>query len=157
MEKGGENQKTYELGYFLVSTIPEEKVGEEVSGVISVLESNGHIISSGMPEKKELEYEMSKIIANKKTTFSSGYFGFVIFQTEAEGLTNIKTELEKNDNILRFIIINRSKSSLIVEKKRTPIKPRAMTGSDKKVSSIKPKDVKIDEEELDKTIEELIV
>lgn len=161
MEKTEENQKTYELGYILLPTIVENKIGEEASSVITTIESHGRVASSGIPEKKKLEYDISKIISNKKIVFSSGYFGFIIFQTEVSDLINIKTELEKNENILRFILINRNKSSLVVEKKRAFAQPKhtsSVNSSDKKVLSNKPdKEVKINEEELDKTIEDLVI
>ncbi len=156
MEKEGENQKTYELGYILLPTISDDKLSDEVSSVVKILETNGSVISSKMPEKKDLEYDMSKVVSNKKTTFGSGYFGFVIFQTESENIINIKTALDSNESILRFILLNRSKSSLVVRERRTQPSSASVANTDKKTTEDKPKEVKIDEEKLDKSIEELI-
>jgi ribosomal protein S6 len=156
MEKDGENQKIYELGYILLPTIPEDKLNDEVSNITKIIETKGSVVSSEMPKSRKLEYSMSKVVVNKKTSFESGYFGFVIFNTDSEGILDIKASLENDENILRFILLNRSKSSFVVREKRAQSNLGPNENTDKKVLDTKPKGIKIDEEKLDKSIEELI-
>ncbi|MFC1775315.1 30S ribosomal protein S6 [Patescibacteria group bacterium] len=149
--------KTYELGYLLVPTITEEKLGGEASKVMDVLEKDGNIVSSENPKEQVLAYTMNKVIAGKKQTFNDAYFGSIIFGAESDAIEVIKKELDKNDNILRFMIIGRTKESLIAPQKRVATAPidRAKEAS----STIKNKEVKkeVDEKEIDKEIEELVI
>jgi len=155
LENTAENT-TYELGYLIVPTVPNENVPEEANRIRDILEGNGSVISSIDAQSRDLAYAMDKVIANKKNIFDSAYFGSFIFESTAGQIEEIKTELEKNENVLRFLIIKRSKESLI------PPKARIMPIEEKAEENTKPKkETKIaspiDEKELDKTIEELVI
>ncbi len=145
--------KIYELGYLLVSDILEEKIVEESNKLIDILEKNGNIISKENPKEQELAYPMSKIKGAKKQIFNNAYFGSIIFETDSKKIDSLKKELEKNDKILRFIILNRSKESLLAQQKK------AMTEKSKMDIVVKNKEEKerVDEKEIDKEIEELVI
>ncbi len=149
--------KTYELGYLLVPTIVKDKLGEESTKIVDVLEKDRGIVSSDIPKEQVLAYSMSRIIGGKKQIFNDAYFGSIVFETSSSNIDSIKKELDKNDNVLRFMIIGRTKESLIAPQKRVAIAPidRAKEAS----SKIKNKEVKkeVDEKEIDKEIESLVV
>lgn len=148
-------QKIYELGFLLVPALGDEKMGSESDNIRNILEASGKIISSEAPKTQELEYDMDKVTSGKKQHFSSAYFGFFIFETEANNIEKIKKELDKNDNILRFLMIVRTKDSLVVPKRKT-----VSTSASKSLGigkqKVPVKIEKIDEKELDKTIDELV-
>ena len=158
IEMPEEEQKIYELGYLLAPIVSDEKVESENERIRDVLESFGRIISNEAPIMKDLEYEMDKIITGKKYNFSSAYFGFFIFETEPQNIENIKKEIEKNDNIIRFIIIARTKDSLLEKKKKTAhssLSQKKTLGIGKQGSVSAGE--RINEEALDKTIDNLVV
>jgi len=158
-EQGAKNEgeaAIYELGYLLVPTIPEEKVGEEVSKIKDTVEQEGFIISGESAELKSLAYTMSKELGGKKNTFTSGYFGSLIFQTEQGSIDDIKAALDKNERLLRILIIGRTKESL-VPSARKPVGLRTKTAGEPERSPKTPAERAAQEKEIDKTIEELVV
>ena len=149
--------KIYELGYLIIPTVLDEKLGGETSKIVDVLEKDGKIVSSDAPKEQALAYTMDKKIGGKKQIFNDAYFGSIIFEANSSNIDGIKKDLEKNDNILRFMIIVRTKESLIAPQKRvaTASIDRAKEAS----STVKNKEVKkkVDEKEIDKEIESLVV
>jgi len=148
-------RKIYELGFLVSPIVPDEKIGSETTAVRDILETCSNVISSEIPSMKDLEYDIDKVIGGKKHHFSSAYFGFFIFETEAQNIEKIKNELEKGKNIVRFIIITRTKESL-KERKRKSVTPAAKKPLGIGKQESKASEEKIDEKELDKTIEELV-
>lgn len=152
-----EELKIYELGYLLAPTIPEEHIEGENVKVKDVLEKAGFIMSSDEPAMKALAYEMSAVIGGKKRRFRTAYFGSIIFQTNAASVADIKTALEKNENIARSLILHRTKESLLPSKRKISVAPR---GAEEKETGRKKQTERaekvIDEAELDKKIEEMV-
>jgi len=155
VSEGGLN--TYELGYLIIPTVIEEKLSGEMVKVKDVLEKDGKIVSSDAPKEQELAYEMNKKINGKRQVFKDAYFGSIIFEADSVSIDGIKKELDKNDNILRFMIIGRTKEILIAPQKRIATAP--IDRSKEASSTIKNKEVKkeVDEKEIDKEIESLVV
>ncbi|MCR4331020.1 MAG: 30S ribosomal protein S6, partial [Patescibacteria group bacterium] len=158
-EKEGQNEKEagiYELGFLLVPTIPEEKTGEEVSKVKDAVGESGLVISGGDAAMITLAYPMTKALGGKNSTFASGYFGSLIFQTGSDSIDAVKAALTKNDRLLRFLIIKRTKESLL------PSARKPISAKEKDPVGEKTKDAQtsiqraVHEEEIDKAVEELI-
>jgi ribosomal protein S6 len=62
----------YEVGFHIVSSIPEEEVGARVAAVHDVIENHGGvIISEEFPKAMELAYPMVKVANNQRKTYSS--------------------------------------------------------------------------------------
>jgi hypothetical protein len=103
-----------------------------------------------------LAYPMYKVVSNKKTKFESAYFGWVKFDGDPKGVSKIKKALEAKENVLRFIIIKTVRENTLARKPAAftskPIKPAVK-------EEIKPEDApqEINEVELDKTIEDLVI
>ncbi len=150
--------RIYELGFHIVSSIPEEKLPAEVTAIKDVLGENGvAIIAEDFPKLKHLSYTMTKIIGPKHLRFDTAYFGWVKFEMNPEAIGKVKTALERNDNLLRFIIIKTVRESTLAVVK-PPVyrsEPKPILGIDKKKAA--PVKSSISEAELDKTIEELMV
>ena len=160
-DSSGSEPRVYELGYLLFPSIVEEKVPEQASLIKSIIEKNqSTIISDEIPRHMTLAYTMYQTKDGKKEKFDTAYFGSIKFETEPLQILLIKEELDTNKNILRYIIFKTVRENTRSEV-RIPIQPKI----EKKIPSTKirtplrkeEKKVPISEEELDRTIEKLVV
>lgn len=153
--------RVYEVSYLLLPFITEEDAPKEAGRVKEhVSLSGGTVFSEEEPKLIKLAYPMSKIIANKNTNFENAYFGWAKFEGEPESIAKIKKALENNENVLRFLILKTTKDSVVVRKPfafaAKPVKPVAVaTKEEVKTEAEVPQE--INEEELDKTIEDLVI
>ncbi|NCU28216.1 MAG: hypothetical protein EOM85_00890 [Candidatus Moranbacteria bacterium] len=164
VESNTEEQSTgrigvYEVGYHLVPTIPEENLGEEVTALKDLLANNGAIfISDEFPKLIELAYEMTRSISNKKQRFTTGYFGWVKFECSSDQAKVIKELLDKNEKLIRYLLIKTVRENTISPKKFYPKQ------DNKKRTFVKTKDLpeqtveseQISEEVIDKEIDALV-
>lgn len=98
--------RVYEVGYLIVPSVVQEKLQDKVEVLRGVIESaNGSIIALGEPKYRDLAYDMTATVANKRTTHSNGYFGWIKFESDSQAIKNIHETLEKNPDLIRFIII----------------------------------------------------
>lgn len=151
--------RVYEVSYLLLPFITEEDAPKEAGRVKEhVSLSGGTVFSEEEPKLIKLAYPMSKIIANKNTNFDNAYFGWAKFEGEPESIAKIKKALENNENVLRFLILKTTKDS-IATRKPFPfaVKPKPISTpvAKEEVKSEVPQE--INEEELDKTIEDLVI
>jgi len=150
--------RVYELGYNIVSSIPEEKLAAEVAAIKDVLEKNGAVvISEDFPKLKHLTYTMTKVIGPKHSKYDTAYFGWVKFEILPESIETVKKTFEKSETILRFLIIKTVRESTLAV-----IKPPTYHSEPKPIPGVTAKkdgEIKspVSEAELDKTIAELIV
>lgn len=148
--------KTYEIGYLLSPFFPAEKVEETVEAMYKTLitDLGGELVFKTTPKMRPLSYPVSKFISNKKSTFNEAYFGAVKFQLSPENIRTIKEQLEKDNNIIRFLIVSIPKNSDRV------VAPRGVMT--KKVQSVATKEdgaekgEEMTNEEIDKEIEGLL-
>lgn len=98
---------TYEIGYVLVSSIPSEKVAENVSALKDALaKKSASIIEEGNPELRKLAYTMVKKVGANNLRFTEGYFGWVKFNLAGSEIEGIKNVFESHPNMLRTLIIS---------------------------------------------------
>jgi len=159
IEKEGEEVSVrmgvYEVGYLLVSTVPEEGVGEEVTRLKDTLSENGaSFISEEFPKLIDLAYEMTRSIENKKQKFNNGYLGWIKFEVNSSQAKTIKEILDKDEKLIRFILIKTVKENTMSVKRSYG----KQDGSRRKMVTKTTKDepVVIDEETIDKEIEALV-
>ena len=168
--------QVYEVGYLLVSTIAEGDISGKVDAFRKIIESvNGRIIAQGDPVLRDLAYEMSIVVSNKKEIYSTGYFGWIKFEGDSAQVKKINDELKKNTDIIRFITIKTvpEDTFAMIEKTLTAEADeisRAATKEKEKVLELKNKERKeketmrekekaaepISKEEIDETIDKLI-
>ncbi|MBU6390528.1 30S ribosomal protein S6 [Patescibacteria group bacterium] len=153
------DNRVYELGYHIVSSIPEEKLAGEVAAVTDLLGSHGAVvIAEEFPKLKHLSYAITKVLGARHLKFDTAYFGWIKFEMEPAALLAVKKALQGNENILRFIVIKTVRESTLWVPK-PPVfrsgeeKPIPGMG-DKKGDPMKPA---MSEAEMDKTIEALVV
>jgi ribosomal protein S6 len=151
--------KVYELGLLLVSSIPEEHVATEFQAIKTLIEQHeGMFISEDFPKLRPLAYTMIKAVGSQRNRHDKGYFGWVKFEMATAMLPKLKTELDKNDNILRFMLIETVRENTMMTQKMI-FKPADAPMKDDAAPASEEAGVKepVSEEELDKTIDNLVV
>lgn len=101
-----ENAKLYELGFHILPTVAENKVADvfkDITGIIS--KNNGSVIKSGEPQAIKLAYTITKKVATKNERFDSAYFAWIKFNATSDDIEEIKSEVENDQNILRYIVV----------------------------------------------------
>jgi ribosomal protein S6 len=113
-----DSSKIYELGYILVSSLPDEKIADEVASLKDLLTTNGaEVISSEDPILIDLAYSMTKVVAAQRQKYSRGYFGWVKFEGEPEALTAIKKVLDLSSTMLRYLIVKTVRENTLLNGK----------------------------------------
>ena len=159
-ESSNDRLGVYEVGYHLVPTIPEENLGEEVTALKDLLADKGaSFISDEYPKLMELAYEMTRSIANKKQKFSTAYFGWVKFECSPDQAKVIKELLDKNEKLVRYLLIKTVRENTISQKKFYPKQDnKRRVISKTKDQTEQPQEVEqVNEEVIDKEIDALVV
>lgn len=113
-----DRKQIYEIGYLLVSSIPEEKVTHEVNSLKEVLSKKGaEFIGEEMPELRTLAYTMVKKIGPSNHRFDKGYFGWFKFEISTAEIESVKKAFEENINMLRMLVINTIRENTYLGKK----------------------------------------
>lgn len=151
-----ELMQVYELGFHIVPTIAEEKVANVFGDIKALLEKNGAVfISEEYPKMRPLAYTMFKNEAGKNEKFNFAYFGWVKYDLSKDVASEVKDVLEKNKNILRFLIIKTVRENTLygnkIGRKEGERTEATVAGA------IAGEGALVSEEEIDKTIEELVV
>ncbi|MCR4334252.1 MAG: 30S ribosomal protein S6 [Patescibacteria group bacterium] len=129
-----DSDKIYEVGYFLVPSIPENKALEEMEIIHSIVtKEGGVIISSDTPKLQPLAYNINK--------HDEGYFGWVKFEIQSSLIDSIKKALDSQSNILRYLLISTVKESTLASQKPIVVVEK---DEDKKLISVEEIDMKID-------------
>lgn len=145
----------YELAYLFIPTITEEKILGNFGDLKSYLEKKGAVcIQEELPKLIPLAYEMSRVIENKKTWFSEGYFGFIKFLLDPSAVLSIETDLRRDESIIRFLIVKTVKENTLAPRKMHRSSEGRKQSVREEVDSEKPLATK---EEIDAQIDALVV
>jgi ribosomal protein S6 len=107
--------KVYELGYLLVSGIPEEKVKTEVEAIVSLItKNNGVVVSSEDPIFIDLAYPIRKVIQTNRQKHTKGYFGWVKFEMSPDMIAEVKKALDLSPTMLRYLITKTVKENTLL-------------------------------------------
>lgn len=97
--------RVYELGYLLMPSVNEENLSDERDALVALItKSKGIVISEGQPQLIDLAYEMSKVINNKKQTYSQAYFGWIKFDVTPDVIDALTVEIENGESLIRSIM-----------------------------------------------------
>ena len=153
----------YEVGYHVVPLVGEEALPAESAKIREAIEEAGGMVTSEhFPTLKPLAYEITRQISGKKQTFSQAYFGWSEFEVPSGDVVGIKEKLDANPNILRFILVKVEREQPMAMRTapivQTPAEPVSGTSVEDETKGAKDtaSDV-MSEEDLDKTIEELVI
>ncbi|MEK7182500.1 MAG: 30S ribosomal protein S6 [Patescibacteria group bacterium] len=144
--------RVYELGFLLDPAIPEDKLDGEFSLIKKVIENNNSsFISEERPKIKKLEYTIFKASHDGKKIHNTAYFSWIKFETVPLLVDKIYEEIKKNEKIIRFIIIKTVKGDTLAVVRKPVIREK------RKIAERKEQNSEISKEELDKTIDELVI
>jgi ribosomal protein S6 len=145
----------YELGYLVLSTLPEEQVAPEVSKLKEILAKfSAKVIADEYPVLIDLAYTMITRVDNKNAQFDTGYFGWIKFEADAEVMAELKKELDRNTVLLRYMLTRTVKENTIASKK--PLSANIVTRSSKAPRAVVEKVGEMDKKEVDTEIDKLI-
>ncbi len=152
VEKGEKENRIYEIGYHIVSSVTEEELPREVTSLKDILDKEkAGIISVEFPRLRPLAYSMQKRVSGGYQTYTNGYFGWIKFETTPESALRIDESLKKNEKVLRYLLIK-----TVREQTLTAGRPRTDRRERKEVPKDVPPSAPVSETELDKSIEKLI-
>jgi ribosomal protein S6 len=151
MEKNmDEGFSVYEAGFHIVPLVAEENVLAEVSKIKSeVLNLGGIFISEEFPKSRPLAYTIGKIVAGSKHNFDRAYFGWVKFEMVPSKIGDLKIALDKNEHILRHLLIHTTKETPMTYSKIAESRMMAQAERDRVEKPVSA-------EELDKSIDKLV-
>lgn len=151
------DRKIYEVGFQIVPSVSEDKIGEEFSKIKDAIEKNqAIIISESTPKFCQLSYEMRKESAGKYQKYNTAYFGSVKFEASAEESLKIGEAFKINPSILRYLIIKTVRENTMTVPK-IPFYRKAETQKDSNKKDEKVADkTPVSEIELDKAIDAVI-
>ena len=100
----------YELGFHIVPTVAEEAVSDEIAAVKKEIASHkGELVSEGGPVFIELAYPMDKSVSNKKQSYDTAYFAWIIFRGYSSRMDAFKEWLDAHPSILRHLLVKTNK------------------------------------------------
>lgn len=154
--------KVYEIGYLLTPILPQDSLaGQAVEAIKSPIDKCGGLITSEMdPSMIRLAYTVKKTIANKKERFNEAYFGALRFKLSPGKAPVLKEILDKNDKIIRFMIVSiPDGEETIVAPKRTyqrrEVKPFEIERREKEEAPVEEAK-EMTKEDIDKEIDNLL-
>ncbi len=151
-------EKIYEIGYHLISSIAEENVAKEIEKIKEYLsKEKATIISEEDAVLRPLAYSIKKGFGGVYKTYDKAYFGFIKFELPEESqIEEINKKMKANDNVLRFLLIK-------TVRENTMYSPRINVFADKdtKIKTITKSEKDSIEapatvEEMDKSIDALV-
>lgn len=106
--------RVYELGYLLMPSVDEGNLSNERDALVALITRyKGIVISEGQPQLIDTAYEISKIINNKRNSFSQAYFGWIKFDITPNVIDALTEEIEALETIIRSIMIKTVKENTL--------------------------------------------
>ncbi len=147
--------KTYELAFHLDPNLEEANVSQIKEDIEKTINSNGGSVSfSKEPEKTRLSYPV------KDNT--TAYFGYMHFSIDdSENLKQVDEHMKRSPSVLRYLLLKfeaDTQKDRDIMRRMTMGGERAKKGRDsfQKKEVSKPAELPVQEEELEKKLEEII-
>lgn len=98
----------YEVGYLVVSSIPEEKVPGEAEAVKKIITDAGStVITEEAPHHEHLAYTISKkTVSGGYEKYDHAYFGWIKFELGSDKIEAVKKAIELRPAVLRMLLIS---------------------------------------------------
>lgn len=144
-----EDAKNYEIAYILTPALPEGEVVSYAGKITAAIEdAKGVIKKFEEPKKRKLGYPIKKR--------REGYFGWATFRMAPIGITEVEKRVKTDEHVLRHLILEEEIETKpqgmlrVITSRPVPGKPKAVPRAPEKT------DEKLDLEELDKKLEEIL-
>lgn len=101
-----EAQTVYELCYLVLPSIAEEDLSKVVDSLKAIVtKAGGAEIDGEEPIKQDLAYTMTKTVGASRYVVNEAYVGWIKFESVSDKVNDIKSAVEKMDEVLRFLIV----------------------------------------------------
>ena len=154
-----ENKSIYEIGFHISPSLSGEEVELSTSSIKNAIVKNGgNIIGEESPKIANLSYPIVKRSDIGAKSFPKAFFGWIKFEVEGENVSKVNDFAKLEKNILRFILIKTDKANIVTfHKNNQQVSKEENSKSQEKIPT-EIKEIKnVSEEEIDETIDSLIV
>ena len=158
-----DRQSVYEIGYLVVSSVPEEGVPAEADKVKKiVIDNGGSMIADEAPHKETLAYEMRrKTVSGSYENYNEAYFGWVKFEMNSSKINDAKKAIETLPSVLRMLTISTIRENTYLGKRAAEVvasmSPKRVPSEMPVTAPVEKKDVApASIEEMDKSIDEMV-
>lgn len=160
-DKKEDRLTVYEIGYLIASSVPNEKVEEEVNKIKKVISDSGaSVISEEAPHYEDLAYTIrTKTVSGSYHKFDNAYFGWIKFEVGSSVIDSIKKSVEIIPSIIRSLIITTVRENTYLGKHAPALNLKTVSGDLEKtapVAGIDPTETPATAEEIDKTIDAMV-
>jgi len=151
--------RVYELGYLILPTVTEENLASEVEALKAlVAKHKGTPVSEETPKNTELAYTMRKREGGKFKNYDSAYFGWMKFEMDPEQVVALEEAVRGLPLVLRSIVFKTVKENTRAGIRAPQLSDRPTPTRERQpIRREEEKGGPVSEEELDKSIEELVV
>ncbi|MES2059924.1 MAG: 30S ribosomal protein S6 [Patescibacteria group bacterium] len=150
-----EGMQVYEVGFHIAPFVGDENVAHEVSRIKDALEKiKAETITEDFPRLRVLAYPIEKVIKGDKKVNNEAYFGWIKFEAPTASIEGFKKEMDAMENVIRFLLITTVRESTLYGAKF--IRDKEIK-RDKKEDGKKDPKQEVNVEELDKSIDSLVV
>lgn len=149
----------YEVGFHIVPTVEESKIGDTVEKIRSVLDSaKAEVIGEQFPAKMQLAYTVERSTTGKREKYNDAYFGWMKFAVEdRESIPTLEAVLRSTHEVLRYLLVQSSIPE-VATPRRTVFSSNRLEGETIKKPTATPEETGVvSEADLDKSIEALVV
>lgn len=151
------DNKVYEIGFLVVPSVSEDKIGAEYSSLKDILEKHkAVVISEEAPRMRALTYEMRKETAGKYQKYTQAYFGWIKFEVIPEAVTKIEAGFKKQPSILRYLLVKTVRENTMTSPKVPSYRRTEVPKFEEKKDVPEGEKKVVSESELDKAIDAVI-
>ncbi|HEY4505726.1 MAG TPA: 30S ribosomal protein S6 [Candidatus Paceibacterota bacterium] len=153
------NLTVYEVSYLLLPSLAEEQVPSTTIKIKdSIVVLGGTVISDENPVLIDLAYPMTKVVQTIRHKAKTGYFGWIKFEMPSEGVEVVKKNFDENGEVLRYLIIKTVReNTLLLGKMKLAKEEKVKRDEGESANEIPEVAKEIVPEDLDKSIDELVV
>jgi len=176
-EASDEVREVYELGLLFKPTLSDQELPASVEEIKKSIEvKTGEVLSEGQPKMQALAYVMEIPYSVPREKYDHAYFGWIKFDLPKDQVKTLEQEISASKNFVRYLLIKTVRQDTTIqfeaiaeaEAEAEEVGPDGQvpkTSSDdntpesvsKQVSEAKVEAEEVDQDEIDKNIEELIV
>jgi ribosomal protein S6 len=156
----------YEVGYLISPNLTEDKAKDVVAHIATLItKHDGVVESQSALSTQQLAYEIATKGVGKKSRFKTAYFGFTLFSMFSEELPAFTKALDKDSHIIRKLIIKKDRETVVLAPEEVAaIGPVVATDAPVEAEVVAPEivvdqpvETKVDEVEIDKKIDSLVI
>ncbi len=132
----------YELAFHILPTVAEGELTQTFQTLQELItKAGGEITVMEEPERFELSYDIVKQIEGRNRKFSSAYFGWIRFISDAKGIDVVTEEIKDVKKILRYLLIKLTKDEV-----ENPFYFHQILSEEKKIENVDELESGVDKE-----------